>query len=134
MKSPRRRQWIALGALLLVLTPAAFLVPAYGQDGAPPQMLQQIDLLTRLLTLVGDFTKIVESPAGAGVTATMSLDDHFKAPAEAIAFLEKVLPNVKEVPVQRAIRIKLADLYKKTGQHEKAIEQLERLMTGRTGA
>ncbi|MCX5660372.1 MAG: tetratricopeptide repeat protein [Planctomycetota bacterium] len=132
-----RKQWLAAGALALVLTPVAFLVPAYAQDnagGGNPAAFHQIELMSKLLGVVGEFTKIADSPSASGVAATMGIDDHFKNPAEAIAFLEKVLPQVKDAPVQRAIRVKLADLYKKSGQHEKALEQLERLMTNRPGA
>lgn len=133
MTPQTRTKWIAVGALALALLPAAFLMPAQAQEAQNP-MMQQIALMSRLLNLVGDFTKIAESPSAAGIAATMALDDHFKTPAEAIAFLERVLPQAKDPAVQRAIRIKLADLYKKSAQPQKAVEQLERLITGQPGA
>ena len=47
----------------------------------------------------------------------------------AIAYFTKVLPQVKNEAVQRAIRVQLADLYKAAGQGDKALEQYEAMMT-----
>jgi len=100
-----------------------------GEPGGGPQ--GQIRMMRDLLGVITDYQKIAESPSSAGVAAVLSVNEHVRNPQTAAAFLEKLLPDVKDATVARAIRIQLADLYKKTDQQDKAKEQLEKLILGK---
>ncbi|HEX2973435.1 MAG TPA: hypothetical protein VHP11_13960, partial [Tepidisphaeraceae bacterium] len=45
-----------------------------------------------------------------------------------VEFFEKLLPQVKNEAVRRAIQLQLTELYKAAGQQDKAMEQLESLI------
>ncbi len=88
-------------------------------------------MMRELLGLINDYQKIAESPSGAGVAAVLSVNEHFRDPRSAAEFLEKLQPQVKDAVVARAIRLQLADYYKRTDQREKAADQLEKLILGK---
>jgi len=134
MKKLSPKNWLALGSLAAALLLAVLLVPAAAQheQGGPPPM-QQIEMMSRMIGLVHELSKIAESPSASGVFAVFSLDDRIKEPADQAKFLERVLPEVKDPAVQRAIRSKLADDYKKAGQNDKSLAEIERLITGKVG-
>ena len=100
-----------------------------GGPGGGPQA--QLRMMRDLLGLISDYQKIAESPSSAGVAAVLSVNEHIRNPQSAAEFLEKLLPDVKDATVARAIRIQLADLYKKTDQQDKAKAQLEKLILGK---
>ena len=52
-----------------------------------------------------------------------------RGPDTAIQFFNKILPDVKNDSIQRAVRLQLVELYKMSGQQDKALEQLQQLMT-----
>ena len=83
--------------------------------------------MERYLDLMQKFTRLAEDPAAAGIAGVFASKDLFGGdgdPAKAIEFFNGVLPEVKNEAVQRAVRIQLIDLYKKSGQRDKALEQL----------
>ena len=99
-----------------------------GSDGGP---MGQLHNLRELMGLIDDIHKVASSPSASAVLAVMSTNEQFHDPHASITFLEKMLPEAKDDTVARAIRIQLADLYKRTDQHDKAAEQLEKLITGK---
>jgi len=131
MKVSRTKMVLAFAALLLTL-PLVFAggraMAQHDQPADVTAMAGQLRMMNDLLTLVDNYHKIASDPSAAGVAAAMGAGDHFQNPKEAIAWYEKVLPNVKDEVIVRAIHLQLADLYKKTGDHEKALAQLEWLM------
>ena len=101
-----------------------------GPEGGPDEVSVSTTS-ARLMGLIDDLHKVAASPSASGVAAVMSVNEQFRDPHAAITFLEKMLPEAKDDTVARAIRIQLADMYKRTDQHDKAVEQLEKLITGK---
>lgn len=128
MKFTRRNSLIATTAIALLS------VGVLVGQAAPTGPDKHIALFRHILSLVNDFTATAEKPSAAAVAAIMGLEDHIPDPAKRIAYLEQRLPRVSDPVVQRAIRFTLADLYKKTGNSEKALEQLNSLIVNRPQA
>jgi Tetratricopeptide repeat-like domain len=103
-------------------------IPARAGDNSPAGLA----MMQTYLDLIDHFSKLAKDPAAAGVAATIGATDMLKAksPDDAIKFLEETLPNVKNQAVQRVIRFQLIELYKSTGDQDKALEQMKALMTG----
>ena len=126
----------------MVVAVGVNLRPAMAADPENPLAMQRMGavveymgLYREVLGLVADFDEIASSRSASAMAALLGLEEHFgKDKAKTIAFLEKLLPKVDDRAVQRAIRVKLADLYKDTGQAEKGIKQLERLILDDPGA
>ena len=106
-----------------------------GPGMRPPPDVQKVEMLRGYLDVVDHFTKLAHDPTAAGVAAVLAANDLLRPRGTdvAIDYFNKTLPNVKDEAVQRAIRIQLIDLYKQAGQQDKAIEQLDILMTGSKG-
>jgi predicted negative regulator of RcsB-dependent stress response len=87
--------------------------------------------MQRYFDLVNQYSKMASDPQSAGVAAVVAASDILKprGAEAAITWFNKVLPETKNPAVQRAIRTQLADLYKQSGQADKALEQLQALMT-----
>ena len=144
MNHMNRRTWTALCALGAALAVAVGLnlrpAMAADADGKPGMQhveaySEYIGLYRDALALVSDFDQIASSRSASAMSALMNVEDHFgKDKVKTIAFLERLLPKVDDRAVQRAIRIKLADLYKDSGQSDKAINQLEHLILDDPGA
>jgi tetratricopeptide (TPR) repeat protein len=66
----------------------------------------------------------------AGISAVNYAADLLKAagPDQAITFFTGLLGDTKNYSVQRMIRFQLADLYKQSGQPDKAVEVLKDLI------
>jgi len=94
--------------------------------------MQKFEMLRGYIELVDRYSRMSRDPSAAGVAAVISASDMLKKRGTdaAVSYFTKVLPDVKNDAVQRAIRIQLADLYKAAGQEDKALEQLETLMKG----
>jgi hypothetical protein len=110
-----------------------------GPGGPPPpppppvsDRIRHVEMLRGYLDLVEQYAQMANNPTNSGVAAVITAGDILKAkgPDSAIEYFTKLLPDVKDASVQRAIRIQLADLYKASGQSDKALEQLRTLMTG----
>jgi hypothetical protein len=92
--------------------------------------LRQFELMRGYLDLVDRFSRLSRDPATAGVAAVISAAEILKPRGAdaAIDYFNKLLPEVKNEAVQRAIRIQLIELYKHSGQQDKALEQLDVLI------
>jgi hypothetical protein len=99
--------------------------------GMTPEM-QKFEMLRSYIDVVDRMTKMAQDPNSSGVAAVVAATDLLRqrGPDAAINYLSKILPDVKSVAVQRAIRIQLIDLYKQAGQSDKALEQLDVLIKG----
>lgn len=104
---------------------------------------KQTDDAHALIQTVHGYTDVVEGygrvakdPSTAGIAAVICANELSKAqpPETNIAYFSKLLPEVKDEAVRRAIRFQLVDLYRKAGQRDKAMQQLEILMTAKPGA
>jgi lipopolysaccharide biosynthesis regulator YciM len=89
-------------------------------------------MLRDYLDVVDRLTRLARDPASSGVAAVVTTSDLLRARGTdaAIDYFNKVLPDVKNETVQRAIRIQLVDLYKQSGQADKALEQADKLLKG----
>lgn len=109
-----------------------------GGPGAPmppppiADRMRHVEMLRGYIDLVQHYTEMASNPTNAGVAAVITAGDILKARGNdaAIDYFNKLLPDVKDPSVQRAIRIQLADLYKAAGQSDKALDQLKELITG----
>src|SRR5438132_5085462 len=91
----------------------------------------QLDAMRNYLDVFDRYSKLSRDPSSAGVAAVVTAGEILRARGadSAIAYFTKVLPDVKNESVQRAIRLQLVELYKMSGQQDKALEQLQTLMT-----
>lgn len=82
------------------------------------------------LDLVDRFTRLSHDPETAGVAAVITANELMrpKGADAAIAYFTKILPDVKSEAVKRAIRLHLIDLYRTSGQVDKALAEIEQLI------
>ena len=106
-----------------------------GPGGGGPPGMRQVEMLRSYLDVVDHFAKVYADPTTAGVAAVVEAADVLKPRgADAtIDYFNKILPEVKDATVIRAIHAQLADLYKHTGQQDKALDELHSLITGTSG-
>jgi hypothetical protein len=99
---------------------------AEGQ-GMPPQMMA----MRNYFELVAQYSRLSSDAQSSGVAAVIAASDILKPRGAdaAIAWFNKVLPDAKNPAVKRAILGQLADLYKQSGQQDKALESLQTLIT-----
>jgi hypothetical protein len=91
----------------------------------------QLDAMKNYLDVFDRYSRLSRDPASAGVAAVVTAGEILRARGtdSAIGYFTKVLPDVKNDSVQRAIRLQLVELYKASGQQDKALDQLQLLMT-----
>ncbi|MFT3788392.1 MAG: hypothetical protein QM770_19840 [Tepidisphaeraceae bacterium] len=108
-----------------------------GPDGMGPRRFgmrepnqQRLELIRGFQSIVDGFCEIGADPAKSAVAAVMSAGDVLRAkgPAEAINYFEKLLPEVNNPTVERAIRLQLIDLYRASNQSDKALEHATKLI------
>lgn len=134
-----RTKSLPIAATFFVLSVAA---AASGQLAKPQetpagaeQITQFIDVMEKYLYVVDHLTRMSENPTAVGVAAALQANDILKSrPQEAIDYFNKLLPEVKNEAVKRAIRLQLADLYKNSNQNDKALDQLRELMAAPAAA
>src|SRR4051812_15303058 len=99
-----------------------------GGPGMPPPPM---DTLRGYHELVRSYANLSRDPTTAGIAAVIAAADLLKprGAQAGIDYFNKILPDVKNEAIQRAIRGQLAELYKQSGQADKALEQLQTLMT-----
>jgi hypothetical protein len=80
--------------------------------------------------VVEGYGRIAKDPQTSGVAAVICANELTKTqpPETSIAYFNGLLSKVSDASVKRAIRFQLVDLYRKAGQRDKAMEQLEILM------
>ena len=90
----------------------------------------RFDMMRGYIDLVDRIARLSRDPTTAGVAAVISAADLLKARgADAgIEYFNRMLDSAKSDPVKRAIRIQLIELYKQSGQQDKAMEQLTELI------
>jgi hypothetical protein len=91
----------------------------------------QLDAMRTYLDVFDRYSRLSRDPTASGVAAVVTAGEILRARGAdtAIAYFNKVMPDVKNESVQRAIRLQLIELYKMSGQQDKALEQLQSLMT-----
>jgi thioredoxin-like negative regulator of GroEL len=93
-----------------------------------------IDVMEKYLYVIDHVARVSENPTNAGIAGVLGASDLMKnKPQDAIDYFTKLLPEVKNEAVRRAIRLQLADLYKKTDQPDKSLEQLKELIIAAPG-
>ncbi|HZZ42547.1 MAG TPA: hypothetical protein VFE58_06395 [Tepidisphaeraceae bacterium] len=97
-----------------------------GEAAAP-----QVRAMMGYLQLVNQYKQLTADPTAAGVAAVVTAGDvlRHRGPDAAIAFFEKVLPDVTDSSIRNAIHLQLADFYRASGKEDKALEHLTALMT-----
>jgi hypothetical protein len=103
--------------------------PGQGGPGGP---MRQFEIMRGYLEIVDRYSKISSDPTTAGIAAVVAAAEVLKprGPDAAIEYFNKILPEVKNESIARAIRAQLAEQYKASGQQDKALEQLHTLITG----
>ena len=103
-----------------------------GPGGLGP--MRQFEMMRSYLEIVDRYSKISSDQTTAGIAAVVAAAEVLKprGPEAAIDYFNKVLPEVKDPAVARAIRAQLAEQYKAAGQADKALDQLHELITGST--
>jgi hypothetical protein len=73
---------------------------------------------------------VAGSPEASGVQAVVAARELLKSrePQVQLDFFNKALYDVKNRAVQRQIRVELYELYKESGQTDRALDQLQQLM------
>lgn len=107
--------------------------PPPGEEGGfrfRNEPMRQFDMMRGYIDVVDRFSRLSRDPSASGVAAVIAAADMLKqkGPETAIEYFTNILPAVKSETVQRAIRIQLAELYRNSGSHEKALEQLDVLI------
>jgi thioredoxin-like negative regulator of GroEL len=105
-----------------------------GQGPNRPGGQRPNDPLGRMLNyleIVERYGKITKDGTSAGVAAVIAANDLLRPAGNkaAIEFFTKMLEETKNDTVKRAIRLQLVDLYRLTGDRDKALEHLKILMT-----
>ena len=101
--------------------------------GGPPRAdaMQYIEAMRGYIGLVDNYARVSRDPSVAGISAFLRMKDILDpmGPEAAIDYYTKLLPEVKNEALQRAIRAELADLQRKAGHQDKALEQLRAIIT-----
>jgi hypothetical protein len=100
--------------------------------GAPPMSWNQwVTMFRDYVDLIDHFAQVSKDPSSAGVAAVIYADEilRTKPAREAIDYYVKLLPDVKDPAVQRAIHLRLAEHYRLSNQPDEALGQLRGLMT-----
>jgi hypothetical protein len=90
-----------------------------------------VSMFRDYMDLIDHFARVSQDPSTSGVAAVIYTDDilRTKPPQEAIDYYQKLLPDVKDPAIARAIRLRLAEHYRLSNQGDHALEQLRLLMT-----
>lgn len=116
-----------IGVVLLLIV----LVAIWGRYESVAHPRRFLSMMRGYLGLVDGYTTLAKDPVATGVAASLGAKDLLEqsaTPQEAVSYFERVLQDVRDDVVRRSVRVQLAELYKKTGQNEKALEQYRLLM------
>ena len=93
------------------------------------EMVDHIGIMEKYLYLVDHMARLADNATGSGIAGVLSAAEMLRGhPQDAIDYYNRVLPDVKNDSVRRAIRLQLADLYNEAHQQDKALDQLRELM------
>lgn len=104
-----------------------------GRPGGPAEARPGgFEAMRGYLDLVDRYSRLSRDPTAAAVAAVVQTADVLRprGAQAVIDHFEKLLPEVKNEAVARAIRLQLVDLYRQTQQGEKALDQLSQLIKG----
>lgn len=92
---------------------------------------QWVSMFRDYMEMIAHFTQVSSDSSSSGVAAVIYTDEilRSKSPKDAIEYYTKLLPDVKDPVVQRAVRLRLAEHYRMSNQPEEALGQLRLLMT-----
>lgn len=130
----RRRRAAALAVAAAALVALVAAGPTSGQPGPDeaPQMARFIGLMDSYLALSDRWVGMLEQPDRAVFLAIEGITEIYEKSgrkAEAIPHLEAILErHPDDQAVRNAVRFKLRDLYKETGQADKALAELDRIV------
>ena len=126
---------IFVTTLLLLSAAAAAAPPGIAQRAATPgptpmSWNQWVSLFRDYMELIDHFSKVVEDSSNAGVAAVIYTDDILRTrpSREAIEYYQKLLPEVKDPAVRRAIHLRLAEHLRLSNQADAALAQLRELI------
>lgn len=92
-------------------------------------MARYADQMEKYLFVVDHLARMSDNPTASAIAAALQVSEILKdKPQDAIDYFNRTLPDVKSDSVRRVIRLQLADLYRKSGQPDKALEQIRELM------
>jgi len=97
--------------------------------------IAKFEMLRHYLEIVERYSRLARDPSTAGVAAVISAGDMLRPRGAdtAVDYFNKLLPEVKDPAVQRAIRLQLVDFHKAAGQQDQAMDQLRALMLAAPG-
>jgi hypothetical protein len=105
--------------------------PGMGGGSEMDPRMRQFEMLRGYLDAVDRYAKLSRDSVTSGIAAVVATNDILRprGTSGAIEYFTKVLPDVKNEAVQRAIRLQLVDLYRAAGQQDKALDELQKMMT-----
>jgi hypothetical protein len=91
---------------------------------------ERIEQMRNYLAVMDAFSRQSRDASQAGIAAVIAAADILKPRGTdaGIEYFTKMLPQVKNPAVQRAVRVQLAELYKAAGKQDQALEQLRELI------
>jgi hypothetical protein len=99
------------------------------RDGGAPRPAP-FDTMRGYLDLVERYSRLSRDPSASGVAAVITTADILRPRGHQVVIdtFEKMLADVKNDAVARAIRLQLVDLYRQSNQPEKALTLLADLI------
>ena len=120
---------IAFTALVIFSATAARAQLKGNEQASSEQPAQTTEQTEKFLYLIDHFARLSENPTSAGIGAVLEAAEVLKdRPQDAITYFNNALPDVKNESVRRVIRLQLAELYRRTNQPDKALDQLREVM------
>ena len=120
----------------LVLTPAHQVKAQLPPDADLTTINQFIDVMDGYLDVTDKWMKLVEDEDSVIYLVAEGVAEVYEAKGDAVGAipeLEKMVEKYKSRPrVTTAIRFKLRDLYKESGQYDKALKELHAILASRT--
>src|SRR5947209_5988575 len=134
---PMKAHRLALFPLLVAASALAAPPGFTPKPAAPAPTPQQpawniwVSMFRDYIDLIDHFARVNQDTSSAGVAAVIYADDILRTrpPQEAIDYYLKLLPEVKDPIIVRAIRLRLADHYRLSNQADQALGQLRILIT-----
>lgn len=140
---------LALGGLALAPAPPAFAEPDHEEEEFLDEedehdeheemehefaeyelFFAELDAITRVMDIIDQVTATASDPDAAAVSAVLSVEELAESDAEQAEMLSGMLDDARSGTVERAIRMRLIDVYRHSDQPEKALEQVRLLVTG----
>jgi hypothetical protein len=97
-----------------------------GGDRRPPPP----DMVKGYINMVSDFTALAKDPSASAIAAMFTAKDVLRpqGAAAVTAYMESLLEKTNDETVHRAIRLQLVDIYRESGQAEKATAEITKLI------